>query len=50
VLVDVFFLHVMVLNPSGSSSAVGPEGEILVATTSLYDKVAPAGIEIAGKA
>jgi hypothetical protein len=44
VLVAVFFLHVTVLNPSGSGSAVGLEGEIPVAATSLYDnsvKVVP---------
>jgi hypothetical protein len=42
-------LSVTVLKPSGSGSAVGPEGGIPAAATSLYDKVIPAGIEIAGK-
>jgi hypothetical protein len=50
VLVDVFFLYITVLNPSGSRSEVGPEGEVPAAATSLYDKVVPAGIERAGKA
>jgi hypothetical protein len=50
VLMEVFFLYVTVLNPSGSGSAVGPEGEIGAAAMSLYGKVVPAGIEIAGKA
>jgi hypothetical protein len=51
VLVEVIFLYVTVLNPSGSRSEVDPEGEISAATaTSLYDKVVPEGIEIASKA
>jgi hypothetical protein len=50
VLVAVYFLNVTGFNPSGSDSAVGPEGEILAAATSLYDKVIPAGVEIVGKA
>jgi hypothetical protein len=39
----------MVLYPSGSGSALCPEGRIPAAATSLYDKVVPAGIEIVGK-
>jgi hypothetical protein len=35
VLVADFFLYVTVLNPPGSGSAVGPEGGIPVAATSL---------------
>jgi hypothetical protein len=50
VLVVVFFLYMMVLNPSGSDSAVGPEGEISAAAMSLYGKVIPASIETAVKA
>jgi hypothetical protein len=44
VLVDVFFLYVTDLNPSG------PEGEVPAAATSLNDKVVPAGIEMEDKA
>jgi hypothetical protein len=52
-LMAVFFLHVTVVKPSGSGSAVGLGGEIPAAATSLYDnsaKVVPAGIGSAGKA
>jgi hypothetical protein len=47
--VDVFFLYAAVLNSSGSGGAVGPEGEIPAAATSLSDKVVPAGIEMEEK-
>jgi hypothetical protein len=40
----------MGFNTSESGSAVGPEGEIPAAATSLYDKVIPAGTEIISKA